>query len=69
MKYKNFMNEFDEGEYISKEKLIKLLEILDWNLSREKLINIVKDIPSINITSVEFNKIVIEKLINGELID
>ena len=58
-----------KGEYISKEKLIKLLEILDWNLSREKLINIVKDIPAINITSIEFNKIVIEKLISGELID
>ena len=58
-----------KGEYISKEKLIKLLEILDWNLSREKLINIVKYIPAINITSIEFNKIVIEKFISGELID
>lgn len=58
-----------KGEYISKKKVIKLLEILDWNLPREKLIKIIKDIPSINITSVEFNKIVIEKLINGELID
>lgn len=66
MKYDDFINEFDKGEYISKKKVIKLLEILDWNLPREKLIKIIKDIPSINITSVEFNKIVMEKLINGE---
>ena len=29
MKYDDFINEFDKGEYISKKKVIKLLEIFN----------------------------------------
>lgn len=67
--YEYFVNEFNEGEYISKEKLLKYLEVLDWNMPRRKLIENIKDIPSINITSKEINRKAVEMLLNGELKD
>lgn len=42
--------DFIEGEYINKEDLLRYLRILDYHMSREELIDKVKEMPAITLT-------------------
>ena len=42
--------DFVEGEQINKEDLLRYLRILDYNMSREELIEKVKEMPAITLT-------------------
>lgn len=42
--------DFVDGEYINKEDLLRYLRILDYNMSREELIDKVKEMPAIALT-------------------
>lgn len=44
--------DFVDGEYINKEDLLRYLRILDYNMSREELIDKVKEMPAIALTEV-----------------
>lgn len=42
--------DFIEGEYINKEDLLRYLRILDYHMSREELIEKVREMPAITLT-------------------
>ena len=42
------------------------LKVFDWNMSREKLIEKFEEMPTINLTEQDVNKVKINKLLNGE---
>lgn len=42
--------DFVEGEYINKEDLLRYLRILDYHMSREALIDKIKEMPAITLT-------------------
>ena len=57
---------FTQGEYVKKEDVMTYLRVFDWNMSREELIEKFKEMPSINLTEQDVNKVKINKLLNGE---
>ena len=57
---------FTQGEYVKKEDVITYLKVFDWNMSREELIEKFKEMPAINLTEQDVNKVKINKLLNGE---
>ena len=57
---------FTQGEYVKKEDVLTYLKIFDWNMSREELIEKFKEMPAINLTEQDVNKVKINKLLNGE---
>ena len=57
---------FTQGEYVKKEDVMTYLKIFDWHLSREELIEKFKEMPAINLTEQDVNKVKINKLLNGE---
>ena len=60
------MDDFTQGEYVKKEDVMTYLRIFDWNMSREDLIERFKDMPAINLTEQDVNKVKINKMFNGE---
>lgn len=60
------MDDFTQGEYVKKEDVMTYLRIFDWNMSREDLIERFKDMPAINLTEQDVNKVKINKMLNGE---
>lgn len=60
------MDDFTQGEYIKKEDVMTYLRVFDWNMSREDLIERFKDMPAINLTEQDVNKVKINKMLNGE---
>ena len=42
--------DFVEGEYINKEDLLRYLRILDYHMSREELVEKVKEMPAVTLT-------------------
>lgn len=58
--------EFTSGEYVKKEDVMTYLRVFDWNMSREKLIEKFNDIPSINLTEQDINKVKIDKMFSGK---
>lgn len=64
----NMMREenFTQGEYVKKEDVMTYLKVFDWNMSREELIEKFKEMPAINLTEQDVNKVKINKLLNGE---
>ena len=57
---------FTPGEYVKKEDVMAYLKIFDWHMSREELIEKFKEMPAINLTEQDVNKVKINKLLNGE---
>ena len=57
---------FIQGEYVKKEDVITYLKVFDWNMPREELIEKFKEMPSINFTEQDVNKVKLNKLFNGE---
>lgn len=57
---------FTQGEYVKKEDVMTYLKIFDWHMSREELIEKFKEMPAINLTEQDVNKVKINKLLNGE---
>lgn len=57
---------FTQGEYVKKEDVMTYLKVFDWNMSREELIEKFKEMPVINLTEQDVNKVKINKLLNGE---
>ena len=57
---------FTQGEYVKKEDVMTYLKVFDWNMSREELIEKFKEMPAINLTEHDVNKVKINKLLNGE---
>ena len=57
---------FTQGEYVKKEDVMTYLRVFDWNMPREKLIEKFEEMPSINLTEQDVNKVKINKLLNGE---
>lgn len=60
------MDDFTQGEYVKKEDVMTYLRVFDWNMSREDLIERFKDMPAINLTEQDVNKVKINKMFNGE---
>lgn len=60
------MDDFTQGEYVKKEDVMTYLRVFDWNMSREDLIERFKDMPAINLTEQDVNKVKINKMLNGE---
>lgn len=60
------MNDFTKGEYVKKEDVMTYLKVFDWNMSREDLIERFKEMPAINLTEQDVNKVKINKMLNGE---
>ena len=60
------MDDFTQGEYVKKEDIMTYLSVFDWNMSREDLIERFKDMPAINLTEQDVNKVKINKMLNGE---
>ena len=56
---------FTQGEYVKKEDVMTYLKVFDWNMSREELIEKFKEMPAINLTEQDVNKVKINKLLNG----
>ena len=59
--------DFTHGEYVKKEDVMKYLQVLDWDMPRQGLIERFGDIPVINLTEQDVNKIKINKILNGEM--
>lgn len=57
---------FSQGEYVKKEDVMTYLKVFDWDMSREELIEKFKEMPAINLTEQDVNKVKINKLLNGE---
>lgn len=57
---------FTQGEYVKKEDIMTYLKVFDWHMSREELIEKFKEMPAINFTEQDVNKVKINKLLNGE---
>ena len=57
---------FTQGEYVKKEDVMTYLRVFDWNMPREKLIEKFEEMPAINLTEQDVNKVKINKLLNGE---
>ena len=57
---------FTQGEYVKKEDVMTYLKVFDWNMPREELIEKFKEMPAINLTEQDINKVKINKLLNGE---
>lgn len=57
---------FTQGEYVKKEDVLTYLKVFDWHMSREELIEKFKEMPAINLTEQDVNKVKINKLLNGE---
>ena len=57
---------FTQGEYVKKEDVMTYLKVFDWHMSREELIEKFKEMPAINLTEQDVNKVKINKLLNGE---
>ena len=57
---------FTQGEYIKKEDVMTYLKVFDWNMSREELIEKFEEMPAINLTEQDVNKVKINKLLNGK---
>lgn len=60
------MDDFTQGEYVKKEDVMTYLRVFDWNMPRENLIERFKDMPAINLTEQDVNKVKINKMFNGE---
>ena len=57
---------FTQGKYVKKEDVMTYLKVFDWNMSREELIEKFKEMPAINLTEQDVNKVKINKLLNGK---
>lgn len=57
---------FSQGEYVKKEDVMTYLKVFDWDMPREELIEKFKEMPAINLTEQDVNKVKINKLLNGE---
>lgn len=57
---------FTQGEYVKKEDVMTYLKVFDWNMPREELIEKFEEMPAINLTEQDVNKVKINKLLNGE---
>lgn len=57
---------FTQGEYVKKEDVMTYLRVFDWNMSREELMERFKEMPAINLTEQDVNKVKINKMLNGE---
>lgn len=60
------MDDFTQGEYVKKEDVMTYLKVFDWNMSREELMERFKEMPAINLTEQDVNKVKINKMFNGE---
>lgn len=60
------MDDFTQGEYVKKEDVMTYLRIFDWNMSREELTEKIKEMPAINLTEQDVNKVKTNKMLNGE---
>lgn len=60
------IEDFTKGEYVKKEDVMKYLQVLDWDMPRQGLIERFGDIPTINLTEQDVNKVKINKMLNGE---
>lgn len=60
------MDDFTQGEYVKKEDVMTYLRVFDWNMSREELMERFKEMPAINLTEQDVNKVKINKMFNGE---
>lgn len=60
------MDNFTKGEYVKKEDVMTYLKVFDWNMPREELMERFKEMPAINLTEQEINKIKLDKFLNGE---
>ena len=58
--------DFTSGEYVKKEDVMTYLRVFNWNMPRQELMEKFKDMPSINLTEHDVNKVKINKLLNGE---
>ena len=58
--------DFTSGEYVKKEDVMTYLKVFNWNMPRQELMEKFKDMPSINLTEHDVNKVKINKLLNGE---
>ena len=54
---------FTQGEYVKKEDVMTYLRVFDWNMPREKLIEKFEEMPAINLTDQDVNKVKIKKQI------
>lgn len=59
-------DDFTQGEYVKKEDVMTYLRVFDWNMSREELMERFKEMPAINLTEQDVNKVKINKMLNGE---
>lgn len=60
------MEDFIQGEYVKKEDVMTYLRVFNWNMPREELIEKFKEMPAINLTEQDINKVKINKIFNGE---
>ena len=58
--------DFTQGEYVKKEDVMTYLRVFNWNMPREELMERFKEMPAINLTEQDVNKIKINKMLNGE---
>lgn len=59
-------DDFTQGEYVKKEDVMTYLRVFDWNMPREELMERFKEMPAINLTEQDVNKVKINKMLNGE---
>ena len=64
-KFYEFDN-FTSGEYVKKEEVMRYLRDFDWDMPREELIEIFKDIPTININEENINRIKTNMILNRQ---
>lgn len=60
------LEDFTSGEYVKKEDIMMYLRVFDWNMSREELMERFKEMPAINLSEQDVNKVKINKMLNGE---
>ena len=58
--------DFTKGEYVKKEDVMTYLKVFNWNMPRKELIEKFKEMPAINLTEQDINKVKINKFLNGE---
>ena len=56
---------FTQGEYVIKEDVLTYLKVFDWHMSREELIEKFKEMPAVNLTEQDVNKVKMNKFFNG----
>ena len=58
--------DFTKGEYVKKKDVMTYLKVFNWNMPRKELIEKFKEMPAINLTEQDINKVKINKFLNGE---